>query len=75
MGSLLLSRNNQRWLKLLFYILAALQLVTFGVIKIRDDVVAWCVIGGSLSLVMVGLYVFSLQSKEVAVDADKRVYA
>ena len=75
MGSLLLSRNNQRWLKMLFYILAALQLVTFGVIKIRDDVVAWCVIGGSLFLVMFGLYVFSLRRKEVAVETDKRVQA
>ena len=44
------------------------------VIKIRNDVVAWCVIGGSLFLVMFGLYDFSLQSKEVSVEADKRIH-
>ncbi len=80
MGSLLLSKNNQRRLKLLFYILAALQLVTFGVIKIRDNVVAWCVIGGSLCLCMLGIIITnrslsSLQSKEVVVETKKSVEA
>lgn len=80
MGSLLLSKNNQRRLKLLFYILAILQLVTFGVIKIRDDIVAWCVIGGSLCLCMLGIIITngslsSFQSKEVVVETNKSVEA
>ena len=78
LGSLLLSRHNQRRLKNLFYILAALQLLIFGVVKIRDDVVAWCVIGGSLCLVMFGITItnrsfYSLQRKKLEVETGKRV--
>eukprot|EP00985_Skeletonema_marinoi_P007427 scaffold3262_cov121-Skeletonema_marinoi.AAC.6 len=78
LGSLLLSKHNQRRLKNLFYILAALQLLIFGVVKIRDDVVAWCVIGGSLCLVMFGITItnrsfYSLQRKKLEVETGKRV--
>eukprot|EP00984_Skeletonema_dohrnii_P002130 scaffold724_cov107-Skeletonema_dohrnii-CCMP3373.AAC.6 len=78
LGSLLLSRHNQRRLKNLFYILAALQLLIFGVVKIRDDVVAWCVIGGSLCLVMFGITItnrssYSLRRRKLEVETGKRV--
>ena len=54
-GALFLSANHRRRLKGLFYILAILQLAIFGIIKIRDNVVAWCAVGGSLGLVIAGI--------------------
>jgi hypothetical protein len=62
----------------LFYVLAALQLLIFGVVKIRDDVVAWCVIGGSLCLVIFGITItnrsfYSLRRKKLEVETGKRV--
>ncbi len=40
-GSLLLTQSNQRLLKRIFYVLGVVQLVSFGVIKIGDDLRAW----------------------------------
>lgn len=57
LGSLFLSVNNQKRLKRLFYVLAFLQFVVFGLIKIRDNAVAWCVVGGSIFLVIAGVAV------------------
>ena len=57
-GSLFLSVNNQRRLRVLFYFLALLQLVIFGLIKFRDNAAAWCSVIGSLCLVMVGITTF-----------------
>lgn len=54
-GALFLSANHRRRLKGLFYILAILQLAIFGIIKIRDNVVAWCAVGGSLGMVIAGI--------------------
>ena len=66
LGSLFLSKNNQRRLKLLFYILSALQLAIFGIIKIRSNIVAWCAVGGSLCLVAIGIAISNRVLREMA---------
>mmetsp|Transcript_31793 Transcript_31793/g.74254 ORF Transcript_31793/g.74254 Transcript_31793/m.74254 type:complete len:391 (-) Transcript_31793:67-1239(-) len=51
-GSLLLTPSNQQWLRYLFYLLAFLQLVLFGLIKIRDDYKTWSVVAGVIVIVV-----------------------
>jgi len=51
LGSLFLSENNQKRLKILFYVLALVQLVTFGILKVKMNVLAWSIIGGLLFFV------------------------
>ena len=69
LGSLLLSKKHQRGLKILFYFLAALQLVMFGIIKIRNNIIAWCAVGGSLFAVMAGITI-SERLRDIA-EAEK----
>ena len=57
LGSLFLSARYERRLKGLFYLLSFVQLATFGIIKIRDDYVAWSIVGGVLGLIVVGIAV------------------
>lgn len=47
-GSLFLSPNHQKRLKVLFYILALVQLASFGIIKIKTNAAAWFMVGGSI---------------------------
>jgi hypothetical protein len=54
-GSLFLSPNHQRRLKILFYVLAVVQLASFGVIKIQRNTVAWLVVGGILFAICVAI--------------------
>lgn len=56
-GSLFLSKNNQRKLKLVFYFLAPVQLASFGIIKIKTDIVAWLLVGGILSVICVAILI------------------
>ena len=46
MGSLFLLENNQKRLKILFYVLVLVQLVTFGILKVKRNVLAWSIIRG-----------------------------
>jgi len=62
-GSLFLTNDHQRKLKLLFYILAFVQLVSFGIIKIRTNVVAWSVIGGILGCISLWIVIVELSGK------------
>ncbi|GFH46492.1 hypothetical protein CTEN210_02969 [Chaetoceros tenuissimus] len=48
LGSLCLTEKNQKWMRKLFYVLALIQLVSFGIIKIRNDWRIWTVIGTCL---------------------------
>jgi len=51
LGSLFLSENNQKRLKILFYVLVLVQLVTFGILKVKMNVLAWLIIRGLLFFV------------------------
>ncbi|CAJ1951708.1 unnamed protein product [Cylindrotheca closterium] len=53
LGSLFLSAEYERRLKGLFYILSFVQLATFGIIKIRDNVLAWIIVSGVLGWILV----------------------
>ena len=59
LGSLFLTKTWQHRLKLLFYILSFLQLASFGILKVKDDVRTWVVIVGILSLVCVSILCFN----------------
>lgn len=49
MGSLYLSaENTQKKLKVLFYALSFVQIASFGIIKIKDNMMAWYIVGGFL---------------------------
>ena len=50
-GSMFLTPSNQQRLKHLFYILGIVQLLSFGVIKIRNDCVAWIAVAGTILLI------------------------
>jgi len=52
LGSLFLSAKYERRLKGLFYILSFVQLATFGIIKIREDIVAWSIVSGVLGSII-----------------------
>jgi uncharacterized membrane protein YfcA len=52
LGSIFLSVKYQKRLKLLFYILSFVQLGSFGIIKIQNDLVAWSLVGGFLVLII-----------------------
>eukprot|EP00588_Corethron_pennatum_P033862 CAMPEP_0194339006 /NCGR_PEP_ID=MMETSP0171-20130528/81494_1 /TAXON_ID=218684 /ORGANISM="Corethron pennatum, Strain L29A3" /LENGTH=342 /DNA_ID=CAMNT_0039103359 /DNA_START=236 /DNA_END=1261 /DNA_ORIENTATION=+ len=41
LGALFLSESNKNRLKILFYVLAFVQIVTFGIIKVKRNVLAW----------------------------------
>merc|ERR1711933_435092 len=47
-GSLFLTPKFQQILKTLFYLLAVIQLASFGIIKIQTDVEAWFLVGGTI---------------------------
>ena len=55
LGSLFLSARYERRLKGLFYVLSFVQLVTFGIIKIRDDYIAWSIVSGILGLIIAAI--------------------
>lgn len=57
LGSLFLSARYERRLKGLFYVLSFVQLATFGIIKIREDYVAWSIVIGVLGFILVTIAV------------------
>lgn len=66
LGSLFLSARYERRLKGLFYVLSFVQLATFGIIKIRDDYLAWSIVSGVLGSILVAIAVadwFVFQTK------------
>jgi len=50
MGSLLLTPKLTEFLRRGFYVLSVIQLVTFGILKIKDNVNAWLGVAGAISL-------------------------
>lgn len=58
LGSLFLTKTWQHRLKQLFYILTFLQLASFGILKVKDDVQTWAVVVGILSFVCVSILCF-----------------
>eukprot|EP00729_Bicosta_minor_P028722 gene28722-5335_t len=53
LGSFVLSPKAVPYLRLLFYVLAVVQLVLFGVLKIKDDAAQWSAVGGVTACVVV----------------------
>ncbi|KAL7544719.1 hypothetical protein ACHAWF_008078 [Thalassiosira exigua] len=56
-GSLFLGPSHRKKLKALFYVLAFVQLATFGAIKIRDDARAWGFVCGTIGAVVAAVAV------------------
>jgi uncharacterized membrane protein YfcA len=54
-GSLFLSPNHQKRLKVLFYILVVGKLASFGIIKIKTNATAWFMIGGILGAICIAI--------------------
>lgn len=54
-GSLFLSPNHQKRLTVLFYILALVQLASFGIIKIKKNATAWFMVGGILGAICIAI--------------------
>jgi len=57
LGALFLSESNKNRLKILFYVLAFVQIVTFGIIKVKRNVLAWSMIGGFLAFICLSISV------------------
>lgn len=73
-GSLLLTPTRTQMLRRCFYVLSLVQLVSFGILKIKDNVMAWlCVMGALLavSLCLALHYTFSQSSPTCHADAPK----
>ena len=74
LGSLVLTKDHQRLLKMSFYVLALVQLTTFGILKIQTNLVAWCVVGGILGAVCLAIILadaFVFQTKLTANLSDR----
>jgi len=56
-GSLILTPAATPYLRILFYALALIQFVLFGVLKIKDDVAAWIAIAAITCIVLISLLV------------------
>ena len=66
LGSLFLTPRRRSLLKRAFYVLALVQLLTFGIIKIKGNAAAWFGVGGALVFVLVVIashYFFVLKKK------------
>mmetsp|Transcript_26470 Transcript_26470/g.62189 ORF Transcript_26470/g.62189 Transcript_26470/m.62189 type:complete len:420 (-) Transcript_26470:126-1385(-) len=73
LGSLVLTKDHQRLLKIAFYVLAVVQLATFGILKIRTNLVAWCLVVGvpvavCLAILLADVFVF--RTKLTAIMSD-----
>jgi len=58
LGSLFLTEKNQKILKGLFYFFSFLQLLMFGILKIKANFKAWGAVAASVVVVVAGIAVF-----------------
>ena len=65
-GSLFLTPSKQEFLKRLFYVLALLQLIIFGTLKIHSNTRAWAGVAGTISItiIFVGMHYVIVERKK-----------